>query len=103
MARILGFHPRDAGSSPARGIFSSLVQRQHTGTIYSPEMQVRILQELTVQHDAKLCQSYSVVVSTSVVPTENGGSIPPRTCGRDAGHRLSHKRKPLVVKTMQGR
>ena len=29
-------------------------------------------------------QSYSVVVSTSVVPTENGGSIPPRTCGRDA-------------------
>jgi hypothetical protein len=32
-------------------------------------------------------QSYGVVVSTSVVPTENGGSIPPRTCGRDADHR----------------
>ena len=33
------------------------------------------------------------MVSTSGVPPENGGSIPPRTCGRDAGHRLSNKDK----------
>ena len=32
------------------------------------------------------------MVSTSVVPTENGGSIPPRTCGRDADHRRWHSK-----------
>ena len=43
-------------------------------------------------------QSYGVVVSTSVVPTENGGSIPPRTCGQDAGLRLTLNKCSEVVK-----
>ena len=42
-------------------------------------------------------QSYSVEVSTSVHITENGGSIPPRTCGQDADHRRVGP-KPSVVK-----
>ena len=38
------------------------------------------------------------MVSTSVVPTENGGSIPPRTCGQDAGLRLTLKKEAKSLK-----
>ena len=56
-------------------------------------------QETRVRVPHEEFQSYSVVVSTSVVPTEIGGSIPPRTCGRDADHSASRAQcKPPVVK-----